>query len=91
LKTDKQFINSSRIINGDLTELKCLGKLDYLSFALRNLSSSNGHVGEKDFRHNVAQISLLLEGQMRWLNRNWPSLAAVLRDNNQPNPPVQKT
>jgi len=79
------------MINGDLTELKvCLGKLDYLSFALRNLSGSNGHLEAKDFRDNVAQISRLLEGQMRWLSRNWPALAVVLRKNYQPNPPVQK-
>lgn len=79
------------MINADLTELKvCLGKLDYLSFALRSLSSSNGHLGEKDFRDNVAQISRLLEGQMRWLSRNWPALAVVLRDNNQPDTSIHK-
>jgi hypothetical protein len=79
------------MINGDLTELKiCLGKLDYLSFALRNLSSSNGYPEAKDFRDNVAHISRLLEGQMRWLSRNWPSLAVVLRDNNQPDSSVHK-
>jgi len=57
------------------TEIKiCLGKLDYLSLALKNLSNTNGNSNDSEFRQNVAEISRLLEGQVGRLHGSWQRL-----------------